>query len=546
MTNETRTAPRASQDGEPAPYGVELTVENVRFFEMVNTLCAVENYDQLLFSFEAQQGYEIDEKFHIPPADILIVLMTLSVIPDYGTSRINARIDPFNVGRASFDTRSLKILKGFVELLQDKKASKCHNIQLLRSQFFIVLDHINCNGSQTFMRNHERDPQKRRKTNSGVRLETTTFAEREVYSKPGFKNLYSSYVSTLEHKPEILKNTILTSRLCQEGEFWNCVAWALLTSVSEDTHLYERSKQWIQLLRIIFDVFELQHDYYIQYKARFDSQSFVLNKKDSPLVRLFESLESRDLNTAFCDILLIGFDYSIAGNFVVHPVYPKETKRPDYYVPRNAKSKSSKFAESIQFRHRLLRLFLLSLRPMSEQSEGHNHVLLDSTFSCTLGRFLSKIEDLCQLKHFFSVRVLPSSDQNYMQIIAQATLRESIEIFGLHESIASVEKLRSGGSILEPLIEIFSSGFPPLDEDWEKSRESFYTSLERCDICLLAILRNWENDNELKSLKACKSSKKFIKSVKLNDQRREEFAMIMKWEDLPIPLLYTHLKKLYR
>ncbi|SCV03608.1 LAME_0H11782g1_1 [Lachancea meyersii CBS 8951] len=524
-----------------APYHVKLTADHQRVFELLNSLCAVENYGQLLSYLEARLRSGLNETLVVPPADVLIVLMTLTVIPDSGTSDLVVKVDPFSVAKTSVSSRSLKILHQLVKALQKLELQHHYNIQLLRCQFFILLDHLNSVDPQPSPLARRRASDKRRKTNSRVVIEETPSlgAAGGIGSASNnstrYRNPYTTYVSVLEHRCEVFKNVILTTTLGRQGEFWNSVTWALVSSISEDTHLFERSKQWTQLLSLIFDLFELQNDYY--YKLNSNSGTSEFTKK-SPLLRLFRSLDTYDIYTAFCDILLVGLEYSNAGSLNVHAVYAKELKTPSTYVSRTGASQPLKFIESMAFRHRLLRLFTALSRSLPEQSKD---ILSEAEFIKTLSRFLSRTENLTQLKQFFCVAEL-APFLELMPHIAQATLNECLLDFESHKQLSLVDVLGGDDTMIKELIEVFGTEFPPLDEEYDGRRETFSMSIERCDICLLVILRYWEFVHKSSHLKTRQCLPELAQAIHVNDQKRLKFFKMMRWDDLAVPLLSSYLK----
>ncbi|SCU94414.1 LADA_0G08394g1_1 [Lachancea dasiensis] len=538
--SDTPLEPGRSMD--PIPYGVELKFENLRTFEMLNSLYGVENYAQMLFFFEAQLRRVEYDDYPTPPADVLIVLITLSVLPEFGTTQLVAELDPYNVTRASISSRSLKILQELAARLRNPKMSNLHSTQLLRSQFFLLLDHINCLTSEPFMHSMG-DPKKRRKTNSGIRIEPTPETNSSENSRAGYRNPYSAYVSALDQKNEILKTTVLTTILSPEGEFWNCVAWALVLSISEDSHLYERSKLWVPLLTLLFGLFELQNDFYLGARASCHASDDISMIQDSPLACLFKSLNSEYLHNAFCDILLLGLDYA-TGNFTVHPIYHKELKVPVEYAPRNSKVRSLKILESMHFRHRLLNLLYAFLRTIPEGEELIEPRVSEAKFIQSLGLSLSSIDNLTQLRQFFAVYEIGQCLE-YMPLIAQATLNESFldkncKPVNLVDNIGGVE------SMVGELIEMFTPSFPPLDSDCDLLPEVLYKLVERCDICLLVILRFWEFVHKSAHLRTRRSLENLFHAVAASDKRRQEFIKEMGWhkEDHMMPSLYPHMEKI--
>ncbi|CUS23460.1 LAQU0S10e00870g1_1 [Lachancea quebecensis] len=519
------------------PYNVGLTAESLSVFEVLNSLCVVENYDQLLYYLEARRS-----PLAVPPADVLIVMMTLSVIPSFGAANLEAEMDPYNVGRSSLATRSIKVLRYFMDvlLLDHGKDESCYSLALLRSQFFVMLDQLSLRGIPT-NRGRERDFTKRRKTNSGVLLEAVSTAMHAEQSLPSlsFKNPYSSYVSCLEHRPEVLKNVPITIKLSQDGEFWNCVAWALYASLSDDTYIYERSKVWFAVLGVFFDAFELRNKHYIEDEGKLAANktarlSFV---ERSPLTTLFRSLDAQDLIQSFCDVLFLGCNYELAGKLRVHCVYPKESMQVDTYVPKVLARASCKFTESMGFRHRLLGLFLSTLRSVPEGLELFKPCLSEANFVRHLGKVLSSFEDTSQLKHFFSVRN-PYDFLDYMPLFAQAAANETLKEFEADYTLALVEKLADIKSMVEELGNVFEGCFPPLDEEYEGRPEHFYSSVEKCDIFLLVILRYWEyiHGAQLKMTHL----RCTIRSLSASDQKRLEFAKLRGWDASHVPLLHDH------
>ncbi|SCU88773.1 LAFA_0E14488g1_1 [Lachancea sp. 'fantastica'] len=527
-----------------APYGVVLNERSRREFELLNSLCAVENYGHLLSYLEAQlRRAWLNKAFVVPPADVLIVIMTLAVLPDAELSGSEVKLDPCSVIKASIGSRSLKVLVQFVEILLKKVPDTRidYNLNLLRCQFFIVLDQLNSPGSQLLFSTRYRDSQKRRKTNSRISLEDTPNYSGTNAESSGFRNPYGSYVSVLEHKPRVLKNIVLTMLLAHGGEFWNSVIWTIYCSISDDSHLYERSKRWTRLLSLIFDLFELRNEYCT--KLGLDSNAQESPNYVSPLLNLFCSLNTSDTLTALCDILLLGFDYSTAGAVSVHAVYDKEFTKPATYVTRTVEDRSLRFMESMAFRHRLLLSFTKLIDSLPDHLQSTYQNLSNARFNKTLSRFLSRIENLSQLKHFFCVANL-SAFLGTMPHIAQATLNECLVDLEQQREVSLVDSLGGDDTMINELIDLFGSGFPLLDRNDVQPRNTTYTLIEKCDICLLVILRYWEYVHQSSRIKTRQSYQDLLESVHQNDQRRITFARVMNWEEAQLPLLSPQLNKM--
>ncbi|CEP63682.1 Smc5-Smc6 complex subunit NSE5 LALA0_S09e00144g [Lachancea lanzarotensis] len=519
------------------PYKVSLRAQDLRGFELLNSLCAVEKYGELLSYLEAQlrRGWLLDKLFVVPPADVLIVLMTLAVIPHSGNSEREVKMDPCSVIKTSISTRSLKILTHYVDILHSFEPDVMldHSVELLRCQFFIVLDHFKIPKSHALSEGY-RDSQKRRKTNPSIRLEDTPYFGTIKAAIPGYSNPYGTYVSVLEHSPLVFKNIVLTTVLAHEGEFWNSVTWTLFCSISEDPHLFERSKKWVRLFCLLFDLFELQSVYFEE----------LIVPGSHLLFDLFRSLSSSDTYSALCDILLLGFECFTAGDVNVHAVYGKEKYTPATFVPRTVTDQSSRFVESMAFRHRLLRSFTRLLDSRGAEMQSTCQVFSEARFVTTLSRHLSRIKNLEHLKQFFCVADLRSFFA-IMPHIAQATLNEYLADLEQHRQISLVENLGGDDTMIDDLIELFVPGFPFLDEQTDQPLTTTYMLIEKCDICLLVVLRYWEHVHKSSRIRTRKGFPHLLDTIRLNDQRRIETTRIMNCDDITIPPLLPNFEKLF-
>lgn len=404
-----------------------------------------------------------------------------------------------------------------------------------------MLDHL-APVSSNDARVVRRSMPKRRKTQAGVLVDSMAEEDSNRSWQPSFRNPYTSYVSCLEHKPEIFNCAPLTSRLSQEGEFWNSVAWAMYASLSEDSHTYERGKVWMSLLTLIFDAFTLRNLYNDNNETRVDDGS-AQKVENSPLARLFNALSPWNLKTVFCDVLFLGCDYGLASKLHVHPVYPKELKVVNTYVSRTSASSSYRLLESVKFRHRLMNLFFSFAKPDPWPKELETSKMSTSqNYFWYMGEVLDSFENLSQLKCFLSTTHLESFAQ-YLPYVAQSALSQKFAYFDspYKLDLSTVRHDESGTQMTKMLTDAFEAGFPPIREDYDQSQKELYKAIEKCDIYLLVLLRYWVY---ISNPYMCSSvSFDVIKTLAgSNDLRRLAFARKRKWPDPP--LLQMHLSSL--
>lgn len=181
-------------DDERLPYYVDVSDDTLFTFEVLNSMCMLDNYDHLLFTLECQSVDE--EKFAIPPFDVLLVLMTLTTVSDHYKEPILRQNDPYNTSRGKLSRRAFKILRFYVKMLQkyDLNGGQRPDIELLRCQFFLIIDSLSSNAR--WARPHRR---KRRKTENGV-IYNFDVAEAEDSELGNIIANPYPYVSCLEQK----------------------------------------------------------------------------------------------------------------------------------------------------------------------------------------------------------------------------------------------------------------------------------------------------------------------------------------------------------
>lgn len=83
-----------------AHYFVELTEKHLLAFEMLNSMCLLENYDHVLLFLECQFGKS--HNLAVIPFDIILVLFTLSTLSEYYKEPILRANDPYNTVQGNF------------------------------------------------------------------------------------------------------------------------------------------------------------------------------------------------------------------------------------------------------------------------------------------------------------------------------------------------------------------------------------------------------------------------------------------------------------
>ncbi|SCW02788.1 LAFE_0F14290g1_1 [Lachancea fermentati] len=523
-------------------YHVELTEDYLLEFEMLNSLCSVESYDQLFFFFESNMNRR---RLPVPPSDVIIVILTLAAMGEHYKDRALRAKDPYNVARVGIPVRAVKLLRGLLRILEEFEVELYdrYALELLRCQFLIVSDHLSPAAVNPKTFRNERDPQKRRKTNSGVLLESTKSMKDADQS--WFSNNYSSYVSVLDHKSKILNCTPLTAKLSQEGEFWNCVAWALYTSMSENPHEYYCGRAWLPILEVIFDLYDLRHAYFMNFELDKDQNTRGLSRslEKCPILGVFKVLSSQNLQTALCDYLFIGCKYSLMGKILVHSPYHNEIDTSTTYISHNDVSNEYKLKKTMALRRQILRLFFKLLQSLSPGVNIIPHVDEDCFFK-DLAETLQSFESSEQLKSFFFTSTI-NLDISFLPMLAQHTLKQITGQLGFEVDMFIADNLGGDDVVLKELLEEFTIGLPRFNPDYEEPREKVYKSIEICDLCVVVLLRYLIYVHGTAALKKVDVFEGFLKAVKDNDKYRDLYAEEMNWEDLAPPKLYSLICELF-
>ena len=281
-------------------YYVELTEKHLSNFEIWNSLCSNESYDMLLYLCEQ---YLNMGRFPVIPSEVIAVLFTLASIGDHNKGSLIKKADPFDTGRELLTRRSMKLLETLLDILQtfDTDLYEIYDLELLRCQFFYFIDSIRPENGRALVL----DPLNAQSSRATRRSFKLSSRSAEGGSLLSVEPLYGSYINLIGDDTSVFKTTMVHSALSQEGSFWNGFSWALSTFMigheNEDQKTdwdYELAKAWLSVFKLIFIIYELRQDYYI------DSKTETIEK--SPIFRLLEAVDKKNQLKGLVQYLFVG------------------------------------------------------------------------------------------------------------------------------------------------------------------------------------------------------------------------------------------------
>lgn len=504
-------------------YHVELTHAHLLEFEMLNSMSALESFDQLLYFFESKLA---SNNLPVPPGDVIIVMLTLATVSEHYKGQLLRNNDPYNVSRNSLSVRSVRVLQQLVQkmVVFDTRNHSIYDLELLRCQFFIAIDHISPKRPSFPLPKKDVDSYKRRKTSSS-RVECSEHAHISSgvnSNSSNFNNSYSSYVSALEHKTHVLKNSLLTIKLNQRGGFWNCVGWALANSVEESFEKYSCGRIWMPVLHIIFQLYDLRQEYFMNFefsKAVRPSLCFQ-QLEDSPLALVFGTLSLTDCKTILCDYLFVNCQYPLAGKISVHPVYQKETSVSPNYISSANPTRVYKLKQSMKLRRAVLASFFKLLFELPGGQKLHSLKVNEKEFIKHMSRILKSFENLDEFKCFFYSSDF-SKDIDYLSLLAEECINEIAQDLGHDLRLSIIDSLGDENMFIAELIEIFETGFPRLDyEIYSGDWNTLEKCIAKCDICLIVLIKYAINIHGETTLKMADGFDRLLELLIINDKDR--------------------------
>lgn len=506
-------------------YHVELTESMLNGFELLNSMCLLNNFDHLMFFLECQMGSSC-RKLVVPPFDVFIVLITLVTVSDHYKDESLRANDPYNVSRLSLNQRSLKVLRFYMKILKEFDVHKygCYQLELLRCQVFIAYDAISP-GSEKFYQK-----KRLRRTASGRSFDNGT-------PTVEFREPYKSYISCLDQKQDVLGNTLINLRLNDPGEFKNMILWTLSTSMQSQQVLYLASHNvWMPLLDLLLDILSLRHEYFVKNEAeRGDDSKYVQQLSSCPLALFLRVFESIQFSGEFCESVFINCDYKFDDALTapkVHPVYHGETILSNTFHPRVKYSDSYKVRKSLALRRKLLGL---CFELLTEVPDGHRLIfprMIPEDISNRIAVILVNFRDLEQFKAFF-LNNIDKRPSYVLAYIVDDTLLEMFKKFGKRPlekyELGMLAYCRDVDTFFKNCKYYIESGlFAPWDNE---TPEKSYMDIQKADTCLIVSMKCYARSSDAAD---APNKKEFLEVLSENDKKRKS----------GLPLLYPLVTKL--
>lgn len=482
-------------DSSVPHYHVDLNHDHLPSYEIPNSMCLLDHYDHLLMFFECQ--IEKCGHFPVPLFDVIVIIMTLATVSGHYKEHILRNNDPYNIPRQPLNKRALKILGFYVKSIKcfDTTKYNTYNLELLRCQFFIVID--------------------------------------QLFSKDIIGSPYRSYISCLEQKDSVLSNELIVPKLNRDGEFLNMILWTLSNSLQDDPALYTSSHDvWMPLLDIIIDLIELRHDYFMvnEIKERNDKIKWVESLSRSPLARLMRSIDStKQFMDRFCEHIFImcsGKSNSrISERVPIHPMYVGENLLSKTFVPRVRYTKDYKLKKSFEMQRKILRAYFKLLLDIPDGHKLESPIANFEDMVYRISKFLAGLDDVEQLKTFFfsgvtqSLHVIPSIAQGTLcQIFSNFLEQSSNKNMSIPE-LNLVERLDDADSFMLECISLFKKGFFLLWDEGRK-RDVIFDCI-KADICLLVLVKRLQYLHGRTALIDSKHYDAFVASINENDSNKK-------------------------
>ncbi|CCC71583.1 hypothetical protein NCAS_0H02730 [Naumovozyma castellii] len=524
-------------------YFVELTESHLAVFEMLNSMCLLDDYDHLLFYLECQ----INETkiLTIPPFDICLILMTLVTISGHYKEQFLRTSDTYNFTRETMNNRAIKILRFYLKVLRDFDTDKYqqYDLELLRCQFFLAIDTLI---PKTLRKKFFRSKRMKVDTSRVLYVEKL---EDDTISLGTIENPYRSYISCLEQKKTVIGNTLLTLKLSEPGEFINMILWTLLTSLQDDTALYTSCHDvWIPLLDILIDLFDLKHKYFLRNEIvrGISATLFVQRLTESPLALFFRSFGTTQFTARFCEYVFVNCSYNLEYDddfkTEIHPVYRGENRLSNLYIPRMRYTKMYKIRKSLSLRRNIVGACLKLLVTVPNKHILTSPRIASDTLIDQICVTLAKFSDVDQFKSFFFTDSL-SQELYFIPLLAEGTLAELFYNSGKlvknldeKQPLRFMENLSNVDNYLLYCADLFEKGFFMTESNQHITNVTL-TEMRKTDVCLLVLLRyllQFEMNHAIISLPAYG---KLLDTIKINDTNRQQMLATHE-SKIKIPPLY--------
>ncbi|SCV01393.1 LAMI_0G11210g1_1 [Lachancea mirantina] len=497
-------------------YHVDLTHESLVDFEEMSTLCALESYDKILFFLESNMGLP---RMGVPSSDVVIVLLTLATMCGAKSEMALKANDPYGVGRISLPVRCLKLLMQYVEILAGRSDYEFdpYYFKLLRCQFFNVADYI---------------------LNWDLEHEKFT-SKQKIKETEGFATTYN-YIGIFEHGDrKVLKRETLSSKLRARQSLQNCVAWALKLSSSSDDALSAVGITWIQILNVLFELFELRCICLQKCGKKDDERDDSL--KISWLTAFLRSFGVH--NHSLCDLVFIGCEFT--GQQVVpsDPIYREDPEknikrlRADHQM--NDLSVYS-YAQSMRLRHQILRVVFQVLRCLPE---GGTRFSNEHSVIADVAHTLLNFQNMAHLKMFLGTIDFNKDNACFSKFVEKALFDKlkdlRIDVSSPLTEMGCYEDLLAQLSgFLKGSASIFTSRRQDMMNEVNRS-------LALVDLLVLVLLKVHIYKKGRTGIKNGLAFRSFMKALRLNDKMRHQFESRNELAELSLPRLLPDVKRIF-
>lgn len=451
-------------------YFVELSEDMVRSFETLSSLASLNAFEKLLYICENELA---SGRLPIIPNDVMILLLTLAGISPHYKDHVLRNHDSMNVGRINLSYRALRLLSTLFDIVIrfDSDLYSSYDLELLRCQYFILVDSLTpTNKIISPITTHKL---------SNVITENKLNFSRKLGT---YINYYGSYISALETKFHVFNNLLITYTLFQEGKLWNCIAWCLTNSTSNDEIKYYCGRHWLSVVKLILRLFDLRHTYYKNHElSNDDEKSLYLSKfMKSPLYLLFQSLDQTQIHIELCNCLFTNSDVFIKNKDIC-PVYHTELILSTTYLDTTISHNIYKLKTLMKLKRHILGLYF---KLTSDIPKNEKIPLISLSDNQTINYIIGIVKKMSfeEFETFFFTTNL-SEDMNYLPLLAERMIIELLSDIDIILKIDIVNSLKTHYKMADTIRNLIRKRPVNLDLNFDIEK------CNRVDCCIILIMK---------------------------------------------------------
>lgn len=380
-------------------YFIELTEAHLENFEILNSLCTLNNYESLLTYIESQLDNAVvigsDKSLLVPPIDVWVILLTLATVTTISKNELLSENDPYNVSRIPLNKRAVKLLSIYNEILKNFNTDEFnrYDLELLRCQLFLTIESIIPQRSE-FIR-------ATRKTRFGNKFQNNIIFEE-------LKNPYRSYKDSLKQNDNVLGNKMLNRKLTQHGQLIDTILSTLSNSLcnpSQDNEslFLNAQESWMPLINFILDLILMRQNYFVENEiaingSKVSATKYTQQLMKSPVARFLSIIDSYNFSKRFAEYIFINC-YDHSDHSFGHDPFngSNNIQVSNIFVPRICYPLEYRIGNAMELRRKLINIcfHLLSVVP-----EGHKLLLRGIETEYLVKNLTAELCNFTDLKYF--------------------------------------------------------------------------------------------------------------------------------------------------